>query len=122
MLEKAMHKCVLKPLYSCLQSVLHDFQLAGGLWQRLQENLALAKAKQPHELGVNGPRPPDAHSIHRIRRKLRAMCQMYSPERKIMALLKVCKLIYNIMQDQEGVYGWSYVSRVYLKALKVCML
>ncbi len=122
MLEKAMHKCVLKPLYSCLQAVLHDFQLAGGLWQRLQENLALAKAKQPHELGVNGPRPPDAHSIHRIRRKLRAMCQMYSPERKIMALLKVCKLIYNIMQDQEGVYGWSYVSRVYLKALKLCML
>ncbi|XP_042581343.1 ras and Rab interactor 2-like [Cyprinus carpio] len=100
-LEKAMHKCVLKPLYSCLQSVLHDFQGAGGVWQRLQENLALAKTKQPHELGVNGARPPDAHAIHRIRRKLRAMCQMYSPERKIMVLLKVCKLIYNIMQDQE---------------------
>uniref|UniRef100_A0A673JZN5 Ras and Rab interactor 2-like n=1 Tax=Sinocyclocheilus rhinocerous TaxID=307959 RepID=A0A673JZN5_9TELE len=94
MLEKAMHKCVLKPLYGCLQSVLHDFQVAGGVWQRLQENLALAKAKQPHELGVNGARPPDAHAIHRIRRKLRAMCRMYSPERKIMVLLKVCKLIY----------------------------
>ncbi|XP_026112640.1 ras and Rab interactor 2 isoform X2 [Carassius auratus] len=100
-LEKAMHKCVLKPLYSCLQSVLHDFQEAGGVWQRLQENLALAKAKHPHELGVNGARPPDAHAIHRIRRKLRAMCQMYSPERKIMVLLKVCKLIYNIMQDHQ---------------------
>ncbi|XP_059427664.1 ras and Rab interactor 2 isoform X1 [Carassius carassius] len=100
-LEKAMHKCVLKPLYSCLQSVLHDFQEAGGVWQRLQENLALAKAKLPHELGVNGARPPDAHAIHRICRKLRAMCQMYSPERKIMVLLKVCKLIYNIMQDHE---------------------
>ncbi|XP_016122293.1 ras and Rab interactor 2-like isoform X2 [Sinocyclocheilus grahami] len=101
MLEKAMHKCVLKPLYGCLQSVLHDFQVAGAVCQRLQENLALAKAKQPHELGVNGARPPDAHAIHRIRRKLRAMCQMYSPERKIMVLLKVCKLIYNIMQDHE---------------------
>uniref|UniRef100_A0A673K9G1 Ras and Rab interactor 2-like n=1 Tax=Sinocyclocheilus rhinocerous TaxID=307959 RepID=A0A673K9G1_9TELE len=101
MLEKAMHKCVLKPLYGCLQSVLHDFQVAGGVWQRLQENLALAKAKQPHELGVNGARPPDAHAIHRIRRKLRAMCRMYSPERKIMVLLKVCKLIYSIMQDHE---------------------
>ncbi|XP_043097424.1 ras and Rab interactor 2 isoform X2 [Puntigrus tetrazona] len=100
-LEKAMHKCVLKSLYSCLQSVLHDLQEAGGVWQRLQENLTLAKAKQPHELGVNGARPPDAHAIQRIRRKLRAMCQMYSPERKIMVLLKVCKLIYNIMQDQE---------------------
>ncbi|XP_016089198.1 ras and Rab interactor 2-like isoform X3 [Sinocyclocheilus grahami] len=101
MLEKAMHKCVLKPLYGCLQSVLHDFQVAGGVWQRLQENLTLAKAKQPHELGVNGARPPDAHAILRIRRKLRAMCRMYSPERKIMVLLKVCKLIYNIMQDHE---------------------
>ncbi|XP_073707987.1 ras and Rab interactor 2 [Garra rufa] len=101
MLEKAMHKCVLKPLYSCLQSMLHDFQVAGGVWQRLQENLPLAKAKQPHELGVNGARPPDAHDIHRIRRKLRAMCRMYSPERKIMVLLKVCKLIYNIMQEHE---------------------
>ncbi|XP_016304550.1 ras and Rab interactor 2-like isoform X2 [Sinocyclocheilus anshuiensis] len=101
MLEKAMHKCVLKPLYGCLQSVLHDFQVAGGVWQRLQENLTLAKAKQPHELGVNGARPPDTHVIHRIRRKLRAMCRMYSPERKIMVLLKVCKLIYNIMQDHE---------------------
>ncbi|KAL0190364.1 hypothetical protein M9458_013062, partial [Cirrhinus mrigala] len=93
MLEKAMHKCVLKPLYSCLQSMLHDFQVAGGVWQRLQENLALAKTKQPHELGVNGARPPDAHAIHRIRRKLRAM--------KIMVLLKVCELIYNIMQEHE---------------------
>ncbi|XP_026070197.1 ras and Rab interactor 2-like isoform X1 [Carassius auratus] len=100
-LEKAMHKCVLKPLYGCLQSVLRDFQEAGGVWQRLRENLALAKAKHPHELGVNGTRPPDAHAIHRIHRKLRAMCQMYSPERKIMVLLKVCKLIYNIMQDHE---------------------
>lgn len=101
--------------------MLHDFQVAGGVWQRLQENQALAKTKQPHELGVNGARPPDAHAIQRIRRKLRAMCRVYSPERKIMVLLKVCKLIYNIMQDHEGVYGWSYVSRVCLKALKVCM-
>ncbi|XP_051752111.1 ras and Rab interactor 2 isoform X2 [Ctenopharyngodon idella] len=100
-LEKAMHKCVLKPLYGCLQSALHEFQVADGVWQRLQENLALAKAKQPHELGANAARPPDAYAIHRIRRKLRAMCSMYSPERKIMMLLKVCKLIYNIMQDNE---------------------
>ncbi|XP_067315057.1 ras and Rab interactor 2 isoform X2 [Pseudorasbora parva] len=100
-LEKAMHKCVLKPLYGCLQSVLHEFQVAGGVWQRLQENLALAKAKPPHELGANGTRSPDAQAIHRIRRKLRAMCRMYSPERKIVVLLKVCKLIYSIMQDHE---------------------
>ncbi|XP_039545166.1 ras and Rab interactor 2 isoform X2 [Pimephales promelas] len=98
-LEKAMHKCVLKTLYGCLQSALHEFQVAGGVCQRLQENLTLAKTKHPHELGVIGARPPDAHAIHRIRRKLRSMCSMYSPERKISVLLKVCKLIYTIMQD-----------------------
>ncbi|XP_056122884.1 ras and Rab interactor 2 [Rhinichthys klamathensis goyatoka] len=100
-LEKAMHKCVLKPLYGCLQSALYEFQVAGGVCQRLQENLTLAKTKQPHELGAIGARPPDAYAIHRIRRKLRAMCSMHSPERKISVLLKVCKLIYSIMQDHE---------------------
>ncbi|XDV36417.1 hypothetical protein PO909_006199 [Leuciscus waleckii] len=100
-LEKAMHKCVLKPLYGCLQSALHEFQVAGGVCQRLQENLTLAKTKRPHELGAIGARPPDALAIYRIRRKLRAMCSMYSPERKISVLLKVCKLIYSIMQDHE---------------------
>ncbi|XP_056315402.1 ras and Rab interactor 2 [Danio aesculapii] len=100
-LEKAMHKCVLKPLYGCLHSALHEFQVAAGVWQTLQENLAIAKTKQPNELGVNGAQAPDTHAIQRIRRKLRAMCSMYSPERKIMVLLKVCKLIYSIMQEHE---------------------
>lgn len=100
-LEKAMHKCVLKPLYGCLHSALHEFQAAAGVWQTLQENLAIAKTKRPNELGVNGAKAPDTHAIQRIRRKLRAMCSMYSPERKIMVLLKVCKLIYSIMQEHE---------------------
>ncbi|XP_051985710.1 ras and Rab interactor 2-like [Xyrauchen texanus] len=98
-LEKAMHKCVLKPLYGTVQSALYEFQVASGTWQRLQDNLAQAKAKQPCELGANRARPPDGHAIHRIRRNLRAMCRMYSPERKIVVLLKVCKLIYDIMQE-----------------------
>ncbi|KAA0713341.1 Ras and [Triplophysa tibetana] len=98
-LEKAMHKCVLKPLYGSVQSALHEFQVASGSLEKLQENLALAKTKKPRELGANAARPPDSHAIHRIRRKLTAMCRMYSPERKIVVLLKVCKLIYSIMQD-----------------------
>lgn len=100
-LEKAMHKCVLKPLYGSVQSALHDYQVSSGEWRRLQENLALAKTKQPRELGANATRPPDTHAINRIRRKLAAMRRMYSPERKIVVLLKVCKLIYSIMQDHK---------------------
>ncbi|KAL7825687.1 hypothetical protein SRHO_G00334250 [Serrasalmus rhombeus] len=98
-LEKAMHKCVLKPLHGSLEAALHDFQVSSGAWQQLQENLALARARQPKELGVDGAQPPDSHAIERIRRKLRSMCKMYSPERKVMVLLHVCKLIYTVLQD-----------------------
>ncbi|XP_065149834.1 ras and Rab interactor 2-like [Paramisgurnus dabryanus] len=100
-LEKAMHKCVLKPLYGSVKSAMHDYQVSSGEWRRLQENLAMAKTKQPRELGANAARPPGTYAINRIRRKLAAMCRMYSPEKKIVVLLEVCKLIYSIMQDHK---------------------
>lgn len=104
-LERAVQKCVLKPLRGSLDSALHEFQVNSGVWQRLQENMALAKGKQPRELGVDGAKPPDPHTIERIRHKLRSMCKMYSPERKVMVLLRVCKLIYTVMQDHSGEQG-----------------
>uniref|UniRef100_A0A8B9H5I4 Ras and Rab interactor 2 n=1 Tax=Astyanax mexicanus TaxID=7994 RepID=A0A8B9H5I4_ASTMX len=101
-LERAMHKCVLKPLHGSLDAALHEFQVSNGEWQRLQENLTLARAKKPRELGVNGAQPPDHHAIKKIRRKLHSMCKMYSPERKVMALLHICKLVYTIMLNHSG--------------------
>uniref|UniRef100_A0A3Q0RB54 Ras and Rab interactor 2 n=1 Tax=Amphilophus citrinellus TaxID=61819 RepID=A0A3Q0RB54_AMPCI len=105
-LEKAMHKCVLKPLKSVIETALHDFQVSSGAWQQLRENLALAKTKKPEELGVDGAVPPDAVAIEKIRQKLLNMRKMYSPEKKVSLLLRVCKLIYTIMQDNSGrMYG-----------------
>ncbi|KAJ3615144.1 hypothetical protein NHX12_018712 [Muraenolepis orangiensis] len=105
-LEKAMHKCVLKPLKASLDVVLHDFQVSSGAWQQLKENLALAKAKRPLELGVDGVVPPDAVAMEKIRHKFLNMRKMYSPEKKVSVLLRVCKLIYTIMQDNSGrMYG-----------------
>ncbi|XP_026869876.2 ras and Rab interactor 2 isoform X2 [Electrophorus electricus] len=101
-LERAMHKCVLKPLHGSVYAALHKFQVSSGVWQRLQENLAIAKSKQPGELGADTVRSPDLHAIKRIRLKLRSMCKMYSPERKIKVLLHVCKLIYTDMQNRSG--------------------
>uniref|UniRef100_W5L0Y6 Ras and Rab interactor 2 n=1 Tax=Astyanax mexicanus TaxID=7994 RepID=W5L0Y6_ASTMX len=101
-LERAMHKCLLKPLHGSLDAALHEFQVSNGEWQRLQENLTLARAKKPRELGVNGAQPPDHHAIKKIRRKLHSMCKMYSPERKVMALLHICKLVYTIMLNHSG--------------------
>ncbi|XP_059185643.1 LOW QUALITY PROTEIN: ras and Rab interactor 2-like [Centropristis striata] len=105
-LEKAMHKCVLKPLKSVIEVALHDFQVSSGALQQLRENLALAKAKRPQELGVDGAVPPDPEAIEKIRHKFVNMRKMYSPEKKVSLLLRVCKLIYTIMQDNSGrMYG-----------------
>ncbi|KAL4639956.1 ras and Rab interactor 2 isoform X1 [Arapaima gigas] len=101
-LEKAMHKCVLKPLKGVVEVALRDFQLSGGAWQQLKENLALAKAKQPHELGADSALQPDPVAIEKIRHKFHNMCKMYSPEKKVALLLRVCKLIYTIMEDNSG--------------------
>ncbi|KAJ8284992.1 hypothetical protein COCON_G00038420, partial [Conger conger] len=105
-LEKAMHKCVLKPLKGVVDAALQDFQVSSGAWQQLRENLALAKAKRPQELGVDGALPPDPVAIEKIRHKFHNMRKMYSPEKKVSLLLRVCKLIYTIMEDNSGrMYG-----------------
>lgn len=123
-----MHKCVLKPLKSVIEAVLHDFQVShcllaaagrgqselwvtsgfvllqvsSGAWQQLRENLALAKTKRPEEMGVDGAVPPDSVAIEKIRQKFLNMRTVYSPEKKVSLLLRVCKLIYTIMQDHSG--------------------
>ncbi|KAM9847380.1 ras and Rab interactor 2 [Aulostomus maculatus] len=105
-LERAMHKCVLKPLKPVVSTALKEFQVRSGAWQELKENLALAKARQPQEMGVADMMPPDPLAIEKIRHKFHTMCKLYSPEKKVTMLLKVCKLIYTIMEDNSGrLYG-----------------
>ncbi|XP_056092918.1 ras and Rab interactor 2 isoform X1 [Rhinichthys klamathensis goyatoka] len=105
-MEKAMHKCVLKPLKPVIEAALQDFQVSSGTWQQLKENLVSAKAKQPQEMGVDGALPPDHVAIEKIRHKFHNMCKMYSPEKKVSLLLSVCKLIYTIMESNSGrMYG-----------------
>uniref|UniRef100_A0A3Q2W907 Ras and Rab interactor 2 n=1 Tax=Haplochromis burtoni TaxID=8153 RepID=A0A3Q2W907_HAPBU len=92
-----------------LISAMHclcSLQVSSGALQQLRENLALAKTKKPQELGVDGAVPPDAVAIEKIRQKFLNMRKMYSPEKKVSLLLRVCKLIYTIMQDNSGrMYG-----------------
>ncbi|XP_046885019.1 ras and Rab interactor 2 isoform X1 [Hypomesus transpacificus] len=105
-LEKAMHKCVLKPLKGVVGAALQEFQVRSGGWQELKENLSLAKARQPREMGVADALPPDPVAIEKIRHKFHTMCKLYSPEKKVTMLLRVCKLIYTIMEDNSGrLYG-----------------
>uniref|UniRef100_A0A4W6FA98 Ras and Rab interactor 2 n=1 Tax=Lates calcarifer TaxID=8187 RepID=A0A4W6FA98_LATCA len=105
-LEKAMHKCVLKPLKPVVSMALQEFQVRSGAWEELKENLSLAKARQPQEMGVADTVPPDHVAIEKIKQKFHNMCKLYSPEKKVNLLLRVCKLIYTIMEDNSGrLYG-----------------
>uniref|UniRef100_A0A3Q3D8T0 Ras and Rab interactor 2 n=1 Tax=Hippocampus comes TaxID=109280 RepID=A0A3Q3D8T0_HIPCM len=105
-LEKAMHKCVLKPLKPMISAALQEFQVRSGEWQELRDNMSLAKARQPQEMGVEDTVPPDPIAIEKIKYKFHTMCKLYSPEKKVTMLLRVCKLIYTIMEDNSGrLYG-----------------
>lgn len=97
-----MHKCVLKPLRPMVSAALQDFQVRSGAWQQLKENLSLAKAQHPQEMGVADMCLPDAVAIEKIRTKLLNMCALYSPEEKVRVLLGACKLIYTLMEDAAG--------------------
>uniref|UniRef100_A0A6J0TCQ5 Ras and Rab interactor 2 n=1 Tax=Pogona vitticeps TaxID=103695 RepID=A0A6J0TCQ5_9SAUR len=104
-LEKAMHKCILKPLKGHVEAMLKDFHMADGSWKQLKENLQLVRQRNPQELGVFVP-TPDFVDVEKIKVKFMTMQKMYSPEKKVMLLLRVCKLIYTVMENNSGrMYG-----------------
>ncbi|XP_013367636.1 PREDICTED: ras and Rab interactor 2 isoform X4 [Chinchilla lanigera] len=104
-LEKAMHKCILKPLKGHVEAMLRDFHVADGSWKQLKENLQLVRQRNPQELGVFAP-TPDLVDVEKIKIKFMMMQKMYSPEKKVMLLLRVCKLIYTVMENNSGrMYG-----------------
>ncbi|XP_050565759.1 sodium/potassium/calcium exchanger 3-like isoform X5 [Cygnus atratus] len=104
-LEKAMHKCILKPLKGHIEVMLKEFHTADGSWKQLKENLQLVRQRNPQELGVFVP-TPDFVDVEKIKVKFMTMQKMYSPEKKVMLLLRVCKLIYTVMENNSGrLYG-----------------
>ncbi|KAM5246186.1 ras and Rab interactor 2 [Ctenodactylus gundi] len=104
-LEKAMHKCILKPLKGHVEATLRDFHMADGSWRQLKENLQLVRQRNPQELGVFAP-TPDLVDVEKIKVKFMMMRKMYSPEKKVALLLRVCKLIYTVMESSSGrMYG-----------------
>ncbi|XP_048698411.1 ras and Rab interactor 2 isoform X4 [Caretta caretta] len=104
-LEKAMHKCILKPLKGHIEAMLKEFHTVDGSWKQLKENLQLVRQRNPQELGVYVP-TPDFVDVEKIKVKFMTMQKMYSPEKKVMLLLRVCKLIYTVMENNSGrMYG-----------------
>lgn len=97
-----MLKCVLKPLRAVVSAALREFQVRSGEWQELKDNLSLAKARQPQEMGVCDTPPPHPVAIEKIKQRFQTMIKRYSPEKKVSMLLSACRLIYAIMEDNTG--------------------
>uniref|UniRef100_A0A3P8XGG8 Ras and Rab interactor 2 n=1 Tax=Esox lucius TaxID=8010 RepID=A0A3P8XGG8_ESOLU len=113
-LEKAMHKCVLKPLKGVVETTLHDFQVSSGGWQQLRDNLALGKKSRKE--GPQGPgrgtgpflpSTPDPVAIEEDPPQVSQHDQDVTPRiRRCRCYLPSVQAIYTIMQDNSGrMYG-----------------
>uniref|UniRef100_S4RB68 VPS9 domain-containing protein n=1 Tax=Petromyzon marinus TaxID=7757 RepID=S4RB68_PETMA len=104
--EKALYKCVLKPLKPTLEQALMSTHNKQGLVKRLQSNCFWGRSQLPTELGVSpSVNTPDSATQERIRAKLSDLAASYSPMVKVDSLLKVCKMVYNAMGSSGEVRG-----------------
>ncbi|XP_078517308.1 ras and Rab interactor-like protein isoform X2 [Lissotriton helveticus] len=106
-LEKAVAKCLLKPLKGAIYSQLLEFHTKDGSLKKLRENQKKMKAQSLPQLGVTAG-VPDEVVMEKILQMLQLMHSLYSPKEKVIQLLKVCKLIYEAMNRVPGkkeVYG-----------------
>ncbi|XP_061407436.1 LOW QUALITY PROTEIN: ras and Rab interactor 2-like [Lethenteron reissneri] len=121
-IEKALHKCLLKPLKGQVDAWMRDFRSVDGSARRLRENLQLARESSLADFGAGGvggaaggaaggagagaavrlPNVPDAACLERIRVTLAHMHATYSPSKKVLLLLKACKFIYDAMGSGLG--------------------
>ncbi|XP_026797232.3 ras and Rab interactor 2 isoform X1 [Pangasianodon hypophthalmus] len=98
LLEHALHKVALKPLYSHLYECMKTARQQDGSLQRLQVNQHTLVSRSLEELeGTAGAGVPDVAMLEKIQQRWATMHQQYSPQKKVELLLKVCKNIYHSM-------------------------
>lgn len=98
MLELALHKVALKPVYSHLYVCLKTARRDDGTLQRLEANKSILEDRNLEELeGAAGAGVPDSSVMEKILQRWTAMHEAYSPSKKVGTLLKVCKNIYHSM-------------------------
>ncbi|XP_030633835.1 ras and Rab interactor 2 [Chanos chanos] len=98
MLEIALHKVALKPVYSHLYVTLQTMRRQDGSLPQLQGNQRTLESRTLEELdGTAGAGVPDALTLEKIQQRWDSMHQSYSPSKKVHILLKVCKTIYHRM-------------------------
>lgn len=101
-LEKAMFRCVLKPLKPQIDAALQTLHKQDGSFQRMTDSLQRAKRVSPEKLFGVQVGVPDTQGIEKIKHKLTLMQRAYSPIDKVLLLLQICKLIYKAMKNKSG--------------------
>ncbi|XP_075401461.1 ras and Rab interactor 1 [Tenrec ecaudatus] len=100
-LEKSLHRTVLKPLRPILVARLRRRLSANNSLGRLAEGFRLARAQGPGAFGARLSLPSPAE-IEQVRQKLLQLLRAYSPSAQIKRLLQACKLLYTALRTQEG--------------------
>ncbi|KAJ6663751.1 hypothetical protein lerEdw1_009830 [Lerista edwardsae] len=99
--EAALYKCVLKPLREAVYAQLLEFRTRDGTVGRLHEHQATMRQQSLAELGVTA-RVPDGPGLERIQGRLNRLHRGYSPKKKETEMLKVCKMLYESMNQAAG--------------------
>ncbi|XP_011896973.1 PREDICTED: ras and Rab interactor 1 isoform X3 [Cercocebus atys] len=100
-LEKSLHRSVLKPLRPILAARVRRRLAADGSLGRLAEGLRLARAQGPGAFGSHLSLPSPVE-MEQVRQKLLQLLRTYSPSAQVKRLLQACKLLYMALRTQEG--------------------
>ncbi|XP_054296562.2 ras and Rab interactor 1 [Pongo pygmaeus] len=100
-LEKSLHRSVLKPLRPILAARLRRRLAADGSLGRLAEGFRLARAQGPGAFGSHLSLPSPVE-MEQVRQKLLQLLRTYSPSAQVKRLLQACKLLYMALRTQEG--------------------
>ncbi|XP_043931614.1 ras and Rab interactor 2-like [Protopterus annectens] len=104
-LEKAMHKCILKPLKPHIDTHMKAFFTRDGSLVQIKEQYKIVKQRGTQAFNVQANLPKNAE-IEKIKQKFMTMLKIYSPTDKVLLLLQACKLIYDALRgSSDECYG-----------------
>eukprot|EP00070_Physeter_catodon_P032488 XP_028339382.1 ras and Rab interactor 1 isoform X3 [Physeter catodon] len=108
-LEKSLHRSVLKPLRPILVARLRRRLSSNGSLGRLAEGLCLARTQGPRAFGSHLSLPSPVE-MEQVRQKLLQLLRAYSPSAQVKRLLQACKLLYTALRTQAGGYYLTSLS------------
>nr|XP_006980826.1 ras and Rab interactor 1 [Peromyscus maniculatus bairdii] len=100
-LEKSLHRSVLKPLRPILAARLRRRLSTDGSLGRLAEGFHLVRTQGPGALGSH-LRLSSPVETEQVRQRLLQLLGTYSPVAQIKWLLQACKLLYTALKTQAG--------------------